>query len=465
MFTRVREDRPALGYGRFGGFALLWLASVTSALGNGMRWVALPLLAAGQSGDPWTISLIAAAEELPWLLFGLLSGVLADRFDRRRLALGADLGRAAVMVAFTVAVACGFAPVGLIVVLGFVLTCGDTVAAPALAGLLPAVVPPVERPAANGRLLAGVQITDTLIGSTAGAALFAAAAVLPFAVDAATFLASAACLILLRVPAPSVPAPSVPAPSVPASSVQASSVPASGTPAPSVSAPSAPGSSAPGSSAPAPIDPRPGRGGGIRAGITAGLRLMWADPAVRGLCLLQAVTSVAYAGIVAVLVLFATRVLGFGPAGFGLLLAVYAVGGVAGGVAAGRLARWLGPRRCLVVAVAGTAVCVAALGGARGTAVAVAAAGLLGVATTLGDALAATLRQALVPDAYIGRVTSAFRIVGRGAAPVGALAAGALAHAYGLRTPFYAGAILVAAGLAAFTPLLRKATVSPARRA
>ncbi|WP_433617584.1 MFS transporter [Dactylosporangium sp. CA-139114] len=457
MFTRERDDRPALGHRRSGGFALLWLASVTSALGNGMRWVALPLLAAGQSGDPWTISLITAAEELPWLLFGLLAGVLADRFDRRRLALGADLGRAAVMVAFTVAVACGFAPVGLIVVLGFVLTCGDTVAAPALAGLLPAVVPPVERPAANGRLLAGVQITDTLIGSTAGAALFAAAAVLPFAVDAATFLASAACLILLRVPAPSAPASSVHAPSD-----SAPSAPASSAQAPTIPALSAPAPSTPGSSAPAPIDPRPGRGGGIRAGITAGLRLMWADPAVRGLCLLQAVTSVAYAGIVAVLVLFATRVLGFGPAGFGLLLAVYAVGGVAGGVAAGRLARWLGPRRCLVVAVAGTVVCVAALGGARGTVAAVAAAGLLGVATTLGDALAATLRQALVPDAYIGRVTSAFRIVGRGAAPVGALAAGALAHAYGLRTPFYAGAILVAAGLAAFTPLLRKVTVSPA---
>ncbi|WP_433075912.1 MFS transporter [Dactylosporangium sp. CA-052675] len=405
MFIRGRQGRsaPRPGHRRPGGFALLWLASVTSALGNGMRWVALPLLAAGQSGDPWTISLITVAEELPWLLFGLLAGALADRFDRRRLALGADLARGAVMVAFTVAVACGFAPIGLVVALGFVLTCGDTVAAPALAGLLPAVVAPPRRPAANGRLLAGVQVTDTLIGSTAGAALFAAAAVLPFAVDAATFLASAACLVLLRVPAPA--------------------------------------------------DPRPG-GGGVRAGITAGLRLMWADPAVRGLCLLQAVTSVAYAGIVAVLVLFATRVLGFGPAGFGLLLAVYALGGVAGGVAAGRLARWLGPRRCLVVAVAGTAVCVAALGAARATVVAVAAAGLLGAAATLGDALAATLRQALVPDACIGRVTSALRIVGRGAAPVGALAAGALAHACGLRTPFYAGAIAIAAGLAAFAPLL-----------
>src|SRR3954465_4736188 len=111
------------------GFPLLWLGGgppgpahggrggVTSALGNGMRWVALPLLAAGQSGDPWTISLVIAAEQLPWLVFGLFAGVLADRYDRRRLARNSDLARAAAMAAFTVAVACGATPIALIAAL------------------------------------------------------------------------------------------------------------------------------------------------------------------------------------------------------------------------------------------------------------------------------------------------------------------------------------------------------------
>ncbi|MEU7867082.1 MFS transporter [Dactylosporangium sp. NPDC049140] len=404
------------------GFVLLWLASVTSALGNGMRWAALPLLAAGQSGDPWVISLITAAEQLPWLLFGLFAGVLADRFDRRRLARWSDLARAAVMAAFAAAVACGYAPIALIAVLGFVLTCGDTVAGPALAGLLPAVVPPSDRPAANGRLLAGVQITDTMLGATAGAALMAVAAVAPFAIDAATFLASAVFLTLLRAPWT--------------------------------------GSNTAARPGPPPV-PAAGRGR-IRAELTGGLRLMWANPALRGLGLLQAVISVAYAAVLAVLVLFATRALGLGPAGFGLLLAVFAVGGVAGGVGAGRLARRVGMRRGLIAAVAGSGLCVAALGAVHGAPAAVVVAGLLGATSTLGDALAATMRQALVPDAYLGRVTSAFRIVGLGAAPAGALAAGALAHAYGLRAPFLAGAVLLAAGLAGCAPLLRAPlTTSP----
>ncbi|WP_433204040.1 MFS transporter [Dactylosporangium sp. CS-047395] len=393
-------------------FRLLWLAAVTSALGNGMRWVALPLLAAGQTGDPWTVSLVTAAEQLPWLLFGLFAGVLADRLDRRRLAIAGDLGRAAVMVLFTAAVACGFAPIAVIAALGFVLTCGDTVASAALAGLLPAVVPADQRATANGRLAAGVQVTDTLIGSTAGAALFGAAAIAPFAVDAATFLASAACLALLRLPANASPA------------------------------------------AASPVEARPAAAR-VRRDLTEGVRLMWAEPAVRGLCLLQAVISIAYAGILAVLVLFATRGLGLGPAGFGLLVAVFAVGGVAGGVGAGRLAARFGLRRCLLVAVAVTALCVAALGLAGGVVVALAAAALLGAGSTVADAIGATMRQRLVPDAYLGRVTNAFRIVGLGAAPAGALGAGALAHAYGLRTPFLAGAVLVLAGLAACAPQLR----------
>jgi MFS family permease len=199
----------------------------------------------------------------------------------------------------------------------------------------------------------------------------------------------------------------------------------------------------------------------VLAELTHGLRLLWADPQVRGLCLLQAVLGVAYAGLLAVFVLFATRELGFGAAGFGLLLAVFAVGGVAGGAGAGWLAGRFGARRCLVAAVAGSGACVAALGWASGPAAALVAAALLGAASTLADALAATLRQALVPDAYIGRVTSAFRLVGRGAAPVGALAAGALAHAYGLRTPFLACAVLIAAGLLMCAPLLRDRSDRP----
>src|SRR5262245_25122852 len=130
------------------GFRLLWLAATTSALGNGMRWVALPLLAVRHSTDPWTISLITAGEPAPWLLVGLFAGALADRYDRRRLAGWSDLGRAALMAAFSVAVALDATPIVAIALLAFLLSCGEALASAAVAGLVPALVPPAARPSA-----------------------------------------------------------------------------------------------------------------------------------------------------------------------------------------------------------------------------------------------------------------------------------------------------------------------------
>ncbi|GAA2364352.1 MFS transporter [Dactylosporangium salmoneum] len=418
----------------FGGrnFNLLWLAAVTSALGNGVRWIALPLLAAGQSRDPWTISLVTAAEQVPWLLFGLAAGALADRHDRRALVRRSDLARAAAVAAFAVAVAAGATPIALIAALGFVLTCGETVTSAATAALLPAVVPPPRRATANGHLMAGVQLTDALIGPSAGAALFGLAAFAPFAIDAVTFVASALCITLLRVPADPAGVPEA----------QASAllrVPADPAGVPEAQA-----------SALLRVPADPAAPAGVpeaRASVLDGLRHLGSSRALLALCLLQAATTLAYTGILAVLVLFAGQVLGLGPTGFGLLVGAFAVGGVAGGLGAGALARWLGARRGMVIAYAAGALGVAAFGLASGPVSGGLLAAALGLASTSGNAVAAAIRQELVPDAYLGRVTSAFRLVGLGAAPLGALAAGALAHAYGLRAPFLAGGALSAAGL------------------
>src|SRR5436309_5431411 len=170
------------------GFRLLWLAATASALGNGVRWIALPLLAVRQTTDPGAISLVTVAEEAPWVLFGLLAGVLADRYDRRRVLVAGNLARAGLMVAFTLAVAGGVATIPVIAALGFLLTCGEAVAGAAETALIPALVPAGRRPAANGRLQAGILVTDTLVGSPVGALLFTLAAVAPFALDAGTFL-------------------------------------------------------------------------------------------------------------------------------------------------------------------------------------------------------------------------------------------------------------------------------------
>ena len=70
-----------------------------------------------------------------------------------------------------------------------------------------------------------------------------------------------------------------------------------------------------------------------------------------------------------------------------------------------------------------------------------------GVAIVSWNIVTVSLRQSIIPDALLGRVNSAYRFVGWGAIPVGALLGGLLADAFGLRAAFVAAAVLGAASL------------------
>src|SRR5690348_1534379 len=76
-------------------FWMYWTSTTISYLGDGIRFVALPLLAATLTSSPAQVASVAVAAGLPWPLFGLLAGVVADRWDRNRLLFGSQAMRAA----------------------------------------------------------------------------------------------------------------------------------------------------------------------------------------------------------------------------------------------------------------------------------------------------------------------------------------------------------------------------------
>ncbi len=76
-----------------GGFGRLWTAAVLSRFGDAARTVAMPILAAGLTSSPLALSAVSAAGYLPWLLFGLIGGAVADRVDRRRAMWTIDVVR------------------------------------------------------------------------------------------------------------------------------------------------------------------------------------------------------------------------------------------------------------------------------------------------------------------------------------------------------------------------------------
>ncbi|MGW1446926.1 MFS transporter [Micromonospora sp. NPDC002411] len=365
-------------------FRLLWSAAVSSRFGDALRTPALALLAATVTRDPRIIAAVTVAGQLPPLLFGLLGGVYADRWDRRRTMAVVDGVRAAVVAALAVAVALHRASVLVLLVAAFLLAALGTLFDSASFALLPALVPPDALPRANGRLQAGTAVAGGFLGAPAAGVLFAVAPALPFALDAVTF-AVAALLVLALTPAP-----------------------VAGT------------------------QPRSGvRRGSVWGEIVEGLRWLYAHRTLWRVTVLTSASNLAISGIMAVLVLYALDVLRVPPAGYGLFAAAAIVGGVVGALGSGRLAARLGTVPALGVVLAAETVALSGFALARhpvpgGFALAVFAAG-----TVVWNSLWASYGQRNVPAGLLGRVGAAQRMVGLLTAPVGAALAGLAAAAFG----------------------------------
>ncbi|MCT9144447.1 MFS transporter, partial [Streptomyces violarus] len=147
-----------------GGFGRLWSAAVLSSFGDALRTAALPLLAVTLTDEPLLIASVTACGYLPWIVFGLLGGAVADRVDQRRAMWMADALRGLLVAAFAVAVALGHASIGLLIVLAVALTTLQTLFDNAATALLPALVDRDALGSANARLMTGQRVAGGLLG-------------------------------------------------------------------------------------------------------------------------------------------------------------------------------------------------------------------------------------------------------------------------------------------------------------
>jgi Na+/melibiose symporter-like transporter len=280
---------------------------------------------------------------------------------------------------------------------------------------VPTVVDRDRLETANSWLQGGLTVPSSLLGPPLGGLLFVAAASLPFTVDALSFAASGVLVLTLR------------------GSVRRT---------PRTSAP-----------------PR------LRAALVEGMRFVWHSQVLRVLCLLLAVVNGSAAAVIGIAVLFVRQTLGLPERGFGLLLTVFAVGGLAGTVLAPWARRRLGTSGivALVLATQSTAMLLTGLVPTLTTTVV----GFVLAGTTGGMWNIATisLRQRIVPDALLGRVTSAYRLVGLGSMPLGSAAGGLVARSFGLPATFVVAGAVSALGLLAALHWLPRSVVEQAEAA
>jgi MFS family permease len=382
-------------------FARYWLSGSLADFGDGVRLAAFPLLVAQFSGSPSEVAAVTAAQSLPWLLLGGGLGVLTDRVDRRRLMVGVDAGRAAVITALAAAILGHSAGLPLIYLAAFVTGAGSALRDTAAMTCVPQLVRTADLDQANGRLIAGRIVGNELAGPAAGGWLFGVAAVLPFAVNAGAL--GIAVLLLLTLPSVFQPPPRA---------------------------------GRPGQQVPVLAS--------LRHDLAEGIRWLWQHPAIRDITISVGIIQALDAAWVAVLVLYVTDGLHQRPGAYGLLLAIGGVGGVLAGACGVPLTRRLGPWRSLLVAGLALAASQLVLGLTGNIVTAAAMLFVSSAAWILFDMTAVTMRQREVPAALLGRVNSLYGTVFHGAETLGAVGGGVLATAAGIRAPMLAGAVPIA---------------------
>jgi len=122
-------------------FRLLWMGQSVSLIGDGIYLVAIAWLVYDITNEPGALALVGLAWALPMILALLFSGVLSDRFERRRLLVLSDLVRGAAIAAIAVLTLTGVVELWQVVVLVVVYGIGEALFQPAFSAIVPDVVP------------------------------------------------------------------------------------------------------------------------------------------------------------------------------------------------------------------------------------------------------------------------------------------------------------------------------------
>jgi MFS family permease len=406
--------------GRLGTpFWRLWSASALSNLADGLVKIAMPLVAVTVTDSPVLIAGVAFAVMLPWLLFALPAGALADRVDRRVAMVTANLARAAAVAVLAVAVALGLASsvaaIWVLYLVALLLGTAETMYDTCAQSILPQVVPRDRLPRANGRLIAAELTANEFVGPPLGGVLVAAGVALAFATPAALWAAAVGALLLLR-----------------------------------------------GGFAVPREEPTT-----LRADVTEGLRYLWRHRLLRTLAAMTGLFNFATNATFAVFVLHAVgpgSAMGLTEAAYGLLFATIAGGSLIGALLADPLIRRLGRPRSLALGILGGVATVGTPALTTNWLVIAIAFLAGGVTNSLWNVVAVSLRQRITPDRILGRINSSYRLVAWGTRPLGAAAGGLLGELLGLRAVFAIAAALILASLAGMTRVTDTA-ISTAERA
>ena len=375
--TRVRSPL------RDRDFALVFSSSLVSDTGDWLLMIALPLYVFAATGSALGASTVFIAELLPVLVFGPVLGVLVDRCDHRRTMIALNLAQGLALLPLLLTSPDRLWIVYLVAAVQAGLAAGLQ---PARQALLPRLVLSQQLGSANS-LVAVSDNLARLVGSPLGGIVFATLGLGGVVVmDVASYLASAALLLLARVDAP-----------------------AAETPAPA---------------------------GGLLRDLAGGISTIRRTPPLGFVLIIECLAALAQGIFLVLFVVFVVRILGANDTEVGLLRGVQAIGGILGGLIVGLLIRRLSTRTLIGWGfLAFGSVALVTWNFAPVSTVVVfyvalfVVMGIPAIATTAGTI---TLVQGITPPGSIGRVVATMSTLALAAQGVGLVTAGILADGIGV---------------------------------
>lgn len=196
---RLIEREPPLSLWRNRDYLLLWGGQALSDVGGAISELAFPLLVLSITHSPAQAGFVGALRALPAPLFSLLAGVLVDRWDRKRVMLVCEAGRALSLASIPVAYALGHLTIWQLSLNAFLEGSLMIIFALAKTAAVPQMVTPTQltKAVAQDELVEG---TTALVGPSLSGVLYTLGALFPFVTDAVSYLISLVTLLLIRTP-------------------------------------------------------------------------------------------------------------------------------------------------------------------------------------------------------------------------------------------------------------------------
>jgi DHA3 family macrolide efflux protein-like MFS transporter len=405
-------DHPYVRLATNGPFSAIWLGQVISSLGDRVHQVALVFLVAGDTANsPLALGMVFAAMTLPTVIVGPFAGALVDRWDRKRVMVGSDLLRAAIVALIPLLAS---VHVGIVMILVFALATVSAFFRPARTAALPQVVPEDDLMTANSAMWVADTAAD-LVGYSLGGlfvAFLGSSLALAFWVDGASYVASGVLVAAVAIPR----------------------VMRSGT---AVSQ-------------------------GLRGDLVAGWEFLRSETVLMATTVQAAVAEFGLGAltclsplIIAGLALGDVEV----PAAYGLFEMAMGIGLVGGGLIVGAMATRLPKGPAIIGAFVALGVVLAGLAVSPNLALTLVLAAAVGLANVTFVVPSQTIFQERTPGDMLGRVVAIRLAAVNGALALAMIASGALAQAIGVQP------VLIACGLLTSAAGLAGIVIRPIRRA